>query len=153
MHYDIYTDGACSKNPGPGGYAFVVIKEGEKPLAGYGGKQNTTNNHMELMAIVRALKFVTGSKRKRLDVTIYSDSAYCVNSIVNGYITFWELNDWKTKSNSQVKNLELWKEYLSIVRNNKLLKLRFVKVKGHSGDKYNEMVDRLAKGAIKELNV
>ena len=151
MHYDIYTDGACSKNPGPGGYAFIVVKDGEKPLSVYGGKENTTNNNMELTAIVKALKFVVGGKKKRIDVTIYSDSAYCVNSIVNGYIYFWELNDWKTKSNTSVKNVELWQEYLKIVRENKLLKVNFVKVKGHSGDKYNEMVDKIAKRAIGQV--
>lgn len=149
MKYSIYTDGACSGNPGNGGYAFIVISEKDEPLTLYGSKKQTTNNHMELMAIVKALHFVTkGKERARIEVTIYSDSAYCINSINYGWVNFWQKNDWKTRNGSEVKNRELWEKYLQIIKNCKRLKLELVKVKGHSGNKYNELVDKAAKSAI-----
>lgn len=149
MHYDIYTDGACSGNPGAGGYAFYIIPESKlEPILSYGGKANTTNNHMELMAIVKALKHVARSKHRVTDVTLYSDSAYCVNSIVNEYVNFWAANGWKTKQGKEVKNRELWETYVEIRKEFPMLKVKFVKVKGHSGNKYNELVDKAAKSAI-----
>ena len=149
MHYKIYTDGACSGNPGPGGYAFMILGP-KMNLKASGHKENTTNNHMELLAIIRALKHLDSlikTGRKNITVTIYSDSAYCVNSIEEGWLYIWKKNNWKTKNGSEVKNLELWIELYNFLNKTKM-KVKMVKVKGHSGDKYNELVDKAAKDAI-----
>lgn len=148
MNYKIYTDGACSGNPGPGGYAFVVLSSGNLPLVVSGGKSNTTNNNMELMAIVRALKHLRARNLNvKVDkVEVYSDSAYCINSIQLGWLQKWKLNGWVTRSGEEVKNLELWKSYLKLSSG---VDLKFVKVKGHSGDVYNDMADMAAQAASK----
>lgn len=150
---EVYTDGACSGNPGKGGYAFVILQDGKEVLKLSGCEEQTTNNKMELKAIVRALQHITNEfVMKNIVVTIYSDSAYCINPIEKGWIKFWESNNWKTKSNEPIKNSELWKQ-LFILLKNKKFKFNFVKIKGHSGIKYNEMVDKAAKSAISRLNV
>lgn len=159
----LYTDGACSGNPGVGGYAFVAIEEstGNTIIFVNGGNKYTTNNCMELTAIVRGLKhllspdikfYVNNGQSNRMahEVIVRSDSAYCVNAVTQGWIEFWKNNDWKTKQGGNVKNKELWIELLSLLKN-KRLSITFEKVKGHSGDKYNEMVDQAAKDAIKRL--
>lgn len=150
MKYTIYTDGACSGNPGNGGYAFLITV-GEKIILKVSGyKKDTTNNNMELTAIVKGLKHVfDGSSLKNTEVEVLSDSAYCVNSVNQGWVFFWEKNKWKTKSGEEVKNKELWKELVEILSKNKNIK--FEKVKGHSGNKFNEIVDKEAKDAIKRL--
>lgn len=105
MRYEVYTDGACSGNPGAGGYAFAIISEKESPLVVSGGKGNTTNNRMELMAIVKALYHIMkGKKNSKTEIVIYSDSAYCINSITLGWLDVWMSNNWKTKSGEEVKN-------------------------------------------------
>lgn len=152
MKYDVYTDGACSGNPGAGGYAFLILSQDEEPLVVSGHRPQTTNNHMELMAIVRGLRYITKrqGKKKSIEITIHSDSAYCINSITFGWLNFWANNNWQTKGGEEVKNRELWEKYLEIVNNHPRLKLDFVKVKGHSGDEYNELVDRAAKAAVRK---
>lgn len=155
---DIYTDGACSRNPGPGGYAFVVIKDAKLILKLSGNSMLTTNNYMELKAITRAIKHVTSTLKYRdplFEVYIHSDSAYCINTIEKGWLNFWAGNDWTNKQGEEIKNAELWKELYSLLNSpsvKKHFKFSFVKVKGHSGDKYNEMVDKAAKNAITRLN-
>lgn len=168
MVYDIYTDGACSGNPGPGGYAFVVVINGKDTLKVHGAKEHTTNNCMELTAIVRALKHVINGDFIKFDryqeivfnqkfpnrskmINIHSDSAYCVNAVNQNWITFWEANDWKTKQGNEVKNKELWIQLLEYIRHDKT-EITFTKVKGHSGNKWNELVDKYAKKAIENLN-
>ena len=154
MDYIIYADGACSGNPGPGGYAFIIMNENEKILLKVSGsKVKTTNNQMELTAIVRALVHVETfeNQNRKQTVTIYSDSAYCVNAIEEGWIYTWKNNNWKTKSGREVKNIELWLELYRFLKKTKM-RIRAVKVKGHSGNKYNELVDKAAKDAIKNLN-
>lgn len=154
MKFDIYTDGACSGNPGPGGYAFIIIEDGKETLKLSGGKKNTTNNCMELMAIVRALdhisQFISSAKKKVQEITIYSDSAYCVNSVEQGWIRFWMINGWKTKAGYDVKNKEIWQRLYEHLKD-KRFKIKLIKVKGHSGNKYNEIVDKAAKEAIKKI--
>ena len=157
----IYTDGACSKNPGPGGYAFIILSHTENVLLKLsGGGRHTTNNHMELKAIVRALEHLDEPMERlnyrlpydksEMSVTIRSDSAYCVNAIKQGWIYVWNNNGWKTKEGHEVKNKELWQRLLELI-SQKHLKVTFEKVKGHSGDKYNEMVDKAAKNVIQRL--
>ena len=143
----IYTDGACSGNPGPGGYAAVIIYgENEKEI--YGRESNTTNNRMELMAAIEGLKVLT----KPCDVKLYSDSAYLVNAYNNGWVKNWKRNGWKNSSKEPVKNVDLWEEleYLMGIH-----KVEYIKVKGHADNKYNNRCDELAVAAIqnKELIV
>jgi ribonuclease HI len=150
MTYEIYTDGACSGNPGKGGYAFVIYCWGKEKIRIYGHKENTTNNCMELTAIVKALKHAQSSyfaTPGTNNYTVYSDSAYCVNSINQGWVKFWKANNWLTKSGTKVKNQELWEELLKLTSNRRF-NIKFVKVKGHSGNEKNELVDYLAKKGV-----
>ena len=154
----IYTDGACSGNPGPGGYACVFPCECDMVLYGY--KKRTTNNHMELKAIVSGLKHAIALKRdaeskniherdRTMRITINTDSAYIVNAINQGWMDFWKKNDWHTKSNKEIKNIELWKAIDKMI-NTHNIDVKFIKVKGHKGDKLNEKADYYARLAIKE---
>jgi len=141
--YIIYTDGACSGNPGDGGWSAIIINNNEiKEL--FGAEHNTTNNRMELQAIISSLKSIPSNS----NVKVYSDSAYSLNPITNDWITNWINNGWKTSSNEEVKNIDLWKELLGLINNNNI---SFNKVKGHSTDEYNNRCDKLAKDAIKNL--
>ena len=147
MTYDIYTDGACSGNPGKGGYAFVIFHGNREKLRVYGHKEQTTNNCMELMAIVKALKQAqepTYATPGVNNYTIYSDSAYCINSINQGWAKFWQKNGWKTKSGSEVKNKELWERLLRALEPHQVT---FQWVKGHNGHAENERCDKLATAA------
>ncbi|KYW98876.1 ribonuclease HI [Ehrlichia ruminantium] len=135
----VYTDGACSGNPGPGGWGAVLLFDnGEKTICG--GHPNTTNNRMELTAVVQALKF--------LDVTyvidLYTDSVY-VKSGITSWIKKWKINGWRTADKLPVKNLELWLELDKIV---KYHKITWYWVKAHSGNLYNEKADMLARSQI-----
>lgn len=138
-----YTDGACSGNPGPGGWAAVLLfPEGKQEISGY--EQETTNNRMELNAVIQAIKLATDLGYFRMDV--YSDSAYVVNAVKLEWIKKWQLNGWKTVRGENIKNKDLWVKLLSLIK--KYRKVNLVKVKGHSGDINNERVDVLAKKAI-----
>ena len=153
---EVYTDGACSGNPGNGGYAFVILKGGKEILKLSGTQENTTNNYMELKAVVRAIEHVISElgsipTKNKMEVFIHSDSAYCINPVEKGWIKFWESNGWISRTGEPIKNLELWIKLNYLLRHRKF-KFKFVKVKGHSGDKYNEMVDKAAKNAINRLN-
>lgn len=139
----IYTDGACSGNPGPGGWGAVLIyKENEKEI--YGGNKNTTNNIMELTAVIEALKML----KYPCEVNLYSDSAYVVNAFEKGWIYNWLKNNWKTSGKEPVKNKELWIELYSLTKTHKV---HFLKVKGHSDNKYNNRCDELARNASKNV--
>ena len=152
MLFKIYTDGSCSTNPGPGGFAFVVLSSRDYELLKVSGcSEKTTNNYMELKAIVSALKHLKGDPKFDLSIhqiEVYSDSAYCVNPLSQGWLKSWSKNDWKTKKGESIKNVELWKELEFILRK-MCANVKFIKVKGHSGDKYNEMVNDLAQAATK----
>ena len=131
----IYTDGAARGNPGPGGYGAVlhwgsVIKEISQ------GYKHTTNNRMELMAVIAALKMLT---REGLDITIYTDSAYIVNSVEKKWVFGWEKKGYAGK-----KNADLWAEFLKHYRKNRI---KFVWVKGHADNKWNNRCDQLATAA------
>lgn len=139
----IYTDGACSGNPGPGGWGAVLMYENnEKEISG--GKKDTTNNVMELTAALEALKLL----KYPCEVELYSDSAYLVNGFDKGWIYGWQKNNWKTASKEPVKNKEIWEEIYKLT---KIHKVKFIKVKGHSDNEYNNRCDELARNAIKEL--
>lgn len=161
MKVTIYTDGACSGNPGPGGYAFLVLNNNDNCLLKVKGHDDkATNNKMELKAIVQGIKhaiqlkhdFNFLTKQTELCFVIKSDSAYCVNAVKQGWLKAWKANGWKTKDEKEIKNKELWIE-LDELLNNKHISFIFCKVKGHSGDKWNEIVDKAAKSAVKNLNV
>lgn len=142
-HVDIYTDGACSCNPGKGGWAAILIYNGIEKIVS-GGYPETTNNRMELMAIIGGLKQL----KEPCDVVIYSDSAYSVDAFSKGWVENWQNNKWKTSSKEPVKNVDLWKALITLMSPHKV---RFVKVKGHSDNKYNNRCDELARNEITKL--
>lgn len=139
----IYTDGACSGNPGPGGWAAVLIY-GEHKKEISGGCKDTTNNIMELTAILEALKVL----KTECEVELYSDSAYSVNAFNQGWIYNWIKKGWKTADGKEVKNKEIWQE---IYRLTKKHKVNFNKVKGHSDVELNNRCDELARAEIGKL--
>ena len=139
----IYTDGACSGNPGPGGWgAILMYKDNKKEISG--GKKDTTNNVMELTAVIEALKLL----KYPCKVNLYSDSAYVVNAFLQKWIFGWQKNNWKTDDKKDVKNKELWQELVKLTRTHDVT---FIKVKGHADNEYNNRCDELARKAILTL--
>ncbi len=136
----IYTDGACSVNPGPGGWGCVLIFNGvEKEFSGF--ENDTTNNRMEMLAVIQAL-----SKLKEpCEIDLYSDSAYVVNAFIKDWITSWQQKDWKNAEKKPVKNVDLWRQMLELVN---IHKVTWHKVKGHSNVEYNNRCDALARGEV-----
>lgn len=137
----IYTDGASSGNPGPGGFG-IVLKYGEKSKEHSEGFRKTTNNRMELLAVIRSLELL---KRKDLKVKIYSDSKYVIDAITKGWVFGWQKKGFKGK-----KNPDLWNKYLSL---HKKFNIEYRWVKGHSGHPENERCDALAVEASKGPNL
>lgn len=132
----LYTDGACSGNPGPGGYAAILIYNNiEKEVVG--GQKDTTNNKMEMMAVIKGLEML----KEPCEVEVYSDSAYVVNSIEKGWIYSWRKNRWKKADKKEVKNIDLWERLLKQLE---IHKVTFNKVKGHAQDELNNRCDKLA---------
>ena len=138
----IYTDGACSGNPGPGGWGALVINENDRTEL-YGGDKSTTNNQMELTAVIKALEFI-GDKK---EIELWTDSQYVKNGITE-WIVSWKKNGWKNSQKKVVKNKELWMK-LDELRENKNISWNWVK--GHNGHPENEKVDELARRGISEL--
>ena len=137
---DIYTDGACSGNPGPGGWGVVLLYQGnKKEISGY--QPETTNNRMELFAAIQGLSAL----KESCIVNLYSDSSYLINAFEKHWIDNWQRNGWKTASKSPVENQDLWKLLVIHVRNHQV---RFIKVKGHSDNVYNNRCDEMAVAAI-----
>lgn len=132
----IYTDGACSGNPGPGGWAAILMAGGAKKELS-GGEANTTNNRMELMGVISGLKALT----RPCNVEVHSDSAYVVNAFSQNWIGKWASNGWKNSAKADVANTDLWKELLELT---KIHSVTFVKVKGHADNEYNNRCDELA---------
>ena len=139
----IYTDGACSGNPGPGGWGTILMYEDTKKEIS-GGKKNTTNNVMEITAVIEGLKLL----KYPCIVEIYSDSAYVVNAFNQHWISNWKKNGWKNSKKEDVKNRELWEELESLLKPHEA---SFIKVKGHSDNEFNNRCDELARNAIKNL--
>lgn len=140
---EIYCDGACSGNPGPGGYgAILVYKSYEKEMSG--GERSTTNNRMELMAAITALEALTEPCR----VILTSDSQYLVNGINLGWAKQWKLNNWIKNDKKPALNADLWGRLLTLLE---IHDVTLVWVKGHAGHPYNERCDRLAVAAYENL--
>lgn len=138
----IYTDGACSGNPGPGGWGTILMyKNVKKEISGY--MENTTNNIMEITAVIEGLKLL----KYECEVEIYSDSAYVVNAFNNHWIEGWRKKNWINSSKEPVKNKELWQELYNLTKQHNV---KFIKVKGHSDNEYNNRCDELARLEIKE---
>lgn len=146
MKIRVYTDGACSENPGPGGWAAVILfPEVKKEISG--NEEYTTNNRMELMAVIRGLASALKDDIYN-KVDVYSDSAYVVNAIKKGWLHKWKFNNWKTVQGDNVKNKDLWEKLDKLMYKHNSTSINFIKVKGHSNDKYNEICDRLAKQEV-----
>jgi ribonuclease HI len=139
----IYTDGACSGNPGPGGWGAVLMYGGRrKELSG--GERMTTNNRMELVAVIEALRAL----KQPCAVTVFSDSAYVVNGFNSGWVDGWIRNGWINSKGQPVENQDLWKTLLGEMKRHRV---QYVKVKGHSDNEWNNRCDQLAREAIKAL--
>lgn len=138
----IWTDGACSCNPGPGGWGAILSYNGvEKRISG--GENNTTNNKMELLAVINSLSCL----KEKCSVKLYSDSAYVVNAFLQGWLENWKANGWK-KQNKTVKNVELWKQLDQLTT---FHEVEFIKVKGHSDNEYNNECDKMARAQVEKL--
>ena len=141
MKFKIYTDGACSGNPGPGGWGAVIFDNDNNQTNISGKEKNTTNNRMEILAAIMALKKIKSNSQ----ITIYTDSIYVKNGITE-WMFNWKKNDWKTASKKPVKNKDLWIKLDKLCENNKV---SWKWVKGHATNKYNNLADQLATSAIK----
>jgi ribonuclease HI len=138
----IYTDGACSGNPGPGGWgAILMYQDQKKELSGF--EPDTTNNRMELTAVIEAVRAL----KSPCALSIHTDSAYVCNAFVNGWLDNWSCNGWKTASKRPVENQDLWLALLDCLKPHSS---KFVKVKGHSDNSFNNRCDELARLAIKQ---
>lgn len=142
----LYTDGACSGNPGPGGWGCILFYtdnngvEHKKELSG--GEPDTTNNRMELIAVIEGLRQL----KTPCNVTVYSDSQYVCNAFNKGWIYGWQKKNWTNSAKQPVKNVDLWKMYLETAKRHEV---SFINVKGHSDNVYNNRCDELARAAIK----
>lgn len=137
---EIYTDGACSGNPGAGGWGAVLFyKNIKKEISGF--CENTTNNQMELTAVIKALEKL----KEPCDITLYSDSAYLINAFTQGWIENWQHNGFKNSNKKPVQNVDLWKQIIDF---NNLHKITWIKVKGHADNEFNNRCDQLATGEI-----
>ncbi|HET7839436.1 MAG TPA: ribonuclease HI [Rectinemataceae bacterium] len=142
----IYTDGGCSGNPGPGGWAFI-LEDSAGEAIGSGGEAMTTNNRMELRAVIEALKAAEGrqARKEGAPVTLFTDSQYVKNGI-SSWIKSWKRNGWRTSDKKPVKNKELWEELDAVAAR---LKPEFLWVEGHAGVVNNERCDSLVQDEIR----
>ena len=146
MEIKIYTDGACVGNPGPGGWAAIILLENKKEQL-FGGEKLTTNNRMELTAAIKGLEYCDMQEKKQLslkEIKIYTDSGYLKEGITS-WISNWEKNNWKTADKKNVKNVDLWKKLKELV---KAYPVEWKWIKGHSKNPMNDLADELAKKAI-----
>lgn len=142
---ELYTDGACSGNPGAGGYGAILIYKGlEKEISG--GEPLTTNNRMEIYAVIAGLECL----KEKCRVNIYSDSAYTVNAFTQNWLEGWIRNGWRKADGKEVANSDLWQRLYDLTE---LHEVRFIKVKGHADNAYNNRCDELAREAIKNLQI
>ena len=142
IEVEIYTDGACSGNPGPGGYG-VVLKYGDNIKELSAAYKETTNNRMEILGAIVGLE----SLKKPCKVTLYSDSQYLVNAMTKGWVNRWRSNNWMRNKNEPAKNIDLWERLLPLLKEHNI---NWVWVKGHANNHYNNRCDHLAVSAIKE---
>ena len=142
INYIIYTDGACLGNPGKGGWAAIIIEPtGEKEIVGC--ERSTTNNRMELKAVIEALKEIEVNSQ----ISLFSDSKYVIDGITK-WIKNWKINDWKTTNKKEIKNLDLWMDLDKLTSK---FKITWNWVKAHSTDEYNNKVDRLARNEAEKI--
>ena len=139
----LYTDGACSGNPGPGGYCAILMYADKKKIVS-GGEKETTNNRMELMATIMGLRAI----KQPCIVNLYTDSAYVCNAFLQDWITKWVLNGWKGSNKKAVLNQDLWKELIELTH---IHQVNWHKVKGHADNIYNNECDEVARGEIAKL--
>ena len=141
---DIYTDGACSGNPGVGGYCAILIYNGvEKVISG--SELETTNNRMEILAVIKGLETL----KEPCNVNLYSDSQYVVDAFNQKWIENWQNNAWRTAGKKEVKNSDLWLKLLELTKTHAVT---FIKVKGHADNEYNNRCDKIAVEEYKKLN-
>lgn len=133
---NIYTDGACSGNPGPGGWGAILM-QGERKKEISGGEAETTNNRMELTAVIEALSAL----KKPCSVTLYTDSQYIVNAVNQGWAVKWRNNGWMRTKKDAAKNPDLWETLLNLLEEHEV---KFIWVKGHADNEYNNRCDELA---------
>ena len=143
-HVTIYTDGACSGNPGKGGWCAILSYNGHEKVM-YEGEMETTNNRMELSAVIKGLSAL----KEPCEVTLYSDSSYVVNAINENWLSDWQRRGWRTAGKSPVKNVDLWQELLTLLTRHKV---EFVWVKGHADNENNNRCDEYARLAISMLD-
>ncbi len=141
----IYTDGACIGNPGPGGYAAILIKNSRRKEIS-GGFKNTTNNRMEIMAAIKGL----AALKNKCHVTLYSDSQYLVNSMTEGWVKSWQANGWKRNKKEYALNVDLWKQILELCKTHNV---DFKWTRGHAGTPENERCDYLATQAANQTDL
>ncbi len=140
---DIYTDGACSGNPGPGGWCAIIMCDGSEKIL-TGAYKDTTNNRMEVLAAVEGL----AALKYRVRVNLYSDSAYLVNAIEQHWLAGWKRKNWRNSEGKDVKNRDLWERLDKLLAEHEV---KFIKVKGHSDNEHNNRCDKYARDAIKEV--
>ncbi len=139
----LYSDGACSGNPGIGGWA-TILQSGSHEKVLSGGEKLTTNNRMELMGVISGFEAL----KEKCQVDVYSDSAYVVNAFLQNWIENWLQNDWKTKGKKQVQNIELWKRLMTAISGHQVL---WHKVKGHADNELNNRCDEIARNEITKI--
>ena len=140
---EIYTDGACSGNPGVGGYCAILIYNGVEKVVSAAEKE-TTNNRMELLAVIKGLECL----KESCNVMIYSDSQYVVDAFNQKWIESWIANGWRTASKKEVKNPDLWKTLVELAKKHNIT---FIKVKGHADNEYNNRCDQIAVSEYKKI--
>ncbi len=133
---DIYTDGSCLGNPGCGGWAAILVYKGHEKIIS-GSEEHSTNNRMELTAVIRALSTL----KRDVECNVYIDSAYVMGAYEHNWMRSWKKNNWRNSANKEVANKELWQQLDELCSK---FKVKFYKVKGHSGHEYNERCDKLA---------
>ena len=143
INYIIYTDGACIGNPGKGGWAAIIIEPtGEREIVGF--EKSTTNNRMELKAVIEALKEIEINSQ----ISLFSDSKYVIDGVTK-WINNWKINDWKTSNKKEIKNLDLWMDLDKLTSK---FKITWNWVKAHSTNEYNNKVDRLARNEAEKIS-
>ena len=142
---EAYIDGACKGNPGPGGWSVILTNGTDIIKELSGGFRNTTNNRMELLALVKCLECII-KEYADCQIKIFSDSSYVVNSINKKWLKKWSMNGWKTASKTDVQNVDLWKDALEYIS---MLNFQIIHIKGHSGIRFNERADELASNEAK----
>lgn len=147
---EIYTDGACTGNPGEGAWGFIVIKDGVVIQKSKKAYKLTTNNRMEMLAVFFALKYIFDSNLLEEEIIIYSDSNLVVSAFNQNWLQSWKKNNWRKSDKKAVVNKDIW-EYIGPLYEK--IRPKFVWVKGHNGNKYNEEVDKLATGEVEQARI